>query len=324
MGEPNEYERNLHLIRSLLISTTLQQRRDVRAQELIERFEEALEWEPLSELMIDAEVWKYILTQGIDPKKVFCHPRVLQKYPVTSLYYRGLAALPIKTAKAYVGTIENLETGRHRVSLSNTRALKIARTYNTFICSNIKGSANWTLENGYRTIIATLGITLDGTIRNRIGDIAERRMRTLILEWLYRHNLILDPNINLPQEFDLEELPRSFTLRDGVVMEFGSEPDISFRRGSELLAVIEIKGGTDPAGALERYGAATKSFRQAVSISPRCKNFYLVAARTDELERRIKEDRLVERTFHIVHILKDTATRESFFREIFHYVLRLA
>lgn len=135
MGQLSEYEHNL--IRSLLISTTLQQRRDVRAQELIEGFKEALEWEPLSALMIDAEVWEYIISQRIDPKKVFCHPRLLQKYPITSLYYRGLAALPIKTAKAYVGSIENLETGRYRASLGDTtRALKIARTYNTFICSN--------------------------------------------------------------------------------------------------------------------------------------------------------------------------------------------
>jgi hypothetical protein len=32
-----------------------------------------------------------------------------------------------------------------------------------------------------------------------------------------------------------------------------------------LLAVVEIKGGIDPAGALERYVAATKSFQHALT-----------------------------------------------------------
>ena len=41
------------------------------------------------------------------------------------------------------------------------------------------------------------------------------------------------------------------------------------------MAVIEVKGGTDSAGALERYGAAKKSFEHAIEVSPRCKNFYI-------------------------------------------------
>ena len=40
-----------------------------------------------------------------------------------------------------------------------------------------------------------------------------------------------------------------------------SEPDIPLiNTDGSTIAVIEIKGGTDPAGALEQYGATKKSF----------------------------------------------------------------
>jgi hypothetical protein len=106
-------------------------------------------------------------------------------------------------------------------------------------------------------------------------------------------------------------------------MRFGSEPDISFLRGDDLLAVVEIKGGIDPAGALERYGAATKSFQHAIMRSPRCKNFYIGAIYTPELEKRIKDDRLVEKALNLIEILDKPVARDQFLRELFHHTLRL-
>ena len=108
-------------------------------------------------------------------------------------------------------------------------------------------------------------------------------------------------------------------------MEFRQEPDVSFYEVPEdtLLAVVEIKGGTDPAGALERYGAATKSFQNAAKRSTRCKNFYLGAVFTTELRRRIEQDRLVEKTYDIIEILTEPEIRESFLQDLFHYTLRL-
>ncbi|MFQ5631304.1 MAG: hypothetical protein ACE5I1_21235 [bacterium] len=107
------------------------------------------------------------------------------------------------------------------------------------------------------------------------------------------------------------------------VMYFGSEPDVSFYKKDELLVVVEIKGGTDAAGTLERYGAATKSFQHSIETSRRCKSFYLAAVFTDELKRRISEDRQVEKAFDIIEILDNPKIRADFFNEIFHHTLRL-
>lgn len=322
MAKVTSYSDELRLIRSLLIVTSLQKRHDLKATEKIQKLKDSLDWEPLSDLMIDAEVWRYaVRDKGFDPRLVFCHPDVLLKIPVSSLYYRGLCGLSMKIAKSYFGAIENLESGNPRARIDRRKAWKMATTYNTFICSIIKNSTDWTLENGYRTIIATIGITLDGRMRNKIGDVAEERIKTLLMEWLIENKLVKGPT--LTKEAIYQQLPKSCDLVKDFRMIFGSEPDVSFYHKDELLAVIEIKGGTDAAGALERYGAATKSFQHSLKSSKRCRNFYLAAVFTPELERRMKDDRLVEKVFDIVDILDDPDVRTDFFAEIFHHTLRL-
>ena len=326
MAEPDSYSEDIRLFRSLLIVTALRDRKDLQVLEALRGFDGGLVWEPLSELMIDDEVWRYAVeTMGYDPKLVFCHPEVLLHDPRTSLYYRGMCALSLKAVRDYFGAVDNLERGNRRARLGQDKALKMARTYNTFICSLIKNSADWTLENGRRTIIATLGITLDGVMRNKIGDIAEQRVRILTMEWVLDHGLLVTPQLTRKQI--REALPVACELVGGVMMEHSSEPDISFYRdtetGRDLLAIVEIKGGIDPAGALERSGAATKSFQHALEQSARCRNFLLSAVYTPELSRRIASDRLVEHSFDIVRMLEDPLERDRFFQELFHHTLRL-
>lgn len=321
MRRSNPYEDELRRIKSLLIVTSLQQRRDQQAIRLIQAFGSRLAWNPPSHLMIEPGVWKYVVTErGYDPKRVFCHPDVLLRYPMASAYYRGLCALSIKSAKQYFGAIEGLEAGKPGARITPAKALKMARTYNTFICSILANSAQWTLENGRRTIIATLGITLDGVMRNRVGDIAEERIRHLILDHVVSRRLLLR---DIPATTEDEKADKTFPLKNGVVMKFSSEPDVAFSQQGTLLVVVEIKGGIDAAGALERYGAATKSFQHAMGVSPRCKNFYLAGVFTPELNKRIKGDRLVEKSFNIVEMLEKPEVREDFFIELFHHALRL-
>lgn len=188
--------------------------------------------------------------------------------------------------------------------------------------SIIENSTDWTLENGMRTIIATLGITLDGVMRNRIGEIAEEWIGILILDWLIENDLIVEPKITKDMLLKVD-IPRVFYLVVGFIMRFGSEPDVAFYKADKLLATLEIKGGIDPAGALERYGAATKSFQHAIASNPHCKNFYIGGIFTDELERRITTDRLVEKIFNVIDLLDVSDYRNEFFKELFHHVLRL-
>jgi len=323
MADQNNYVEELNKLKSLLILTSLQQKLDVKAFEYLNEYSGDLHWE-LHDLMVDEEVWEYVVHQrNYKPQLVFCHPTVLKDNPITSLYYRALAGLSLKAARVYIGAVEPLERGNPRARLNQNKALKMAQIYNTYICSSIKGSTDWTLENGRRMIVANLGITLDGQMRNKIGALAEDRVRRFVLQWLIENNLIIHPILDLEQLRELKQLPSRYLLKGEVEMKFGSDPDISFSRHDELLAILEIKGGVDLAGALERYGAAQKTFRYAISTSRRCKNYYLAAVSTPEIEARIKDDRLVERAFDIISFLSNSDSAKGFFEEIFHHTLRL-
>ena len=319
-GKQHDYVESLRMAKSLLITTALQKRRDEKARRLIEKYGNTLVFEPHSHFLIEEKAWQHMIGLRTRPSMVFCHPDILRAHPLTSLYYRGMAGLSIKAAKNYFGSVEKIESGDDAVRITAEKALKMARTYNLYISSVIINSTNWTLVNGHRNILATMGITLDGTMRNKIGDIGEDRVRRMMVEWLIEHRLVVEPNaaacMGDPQ-------PRLIKLKNGVTMRFSSEPDIAFEHRGDLKATVEIKGGIDPAGALERYGAAKKSFEEAVRQSGHCRNFYLGGVFTEELKRRINSDRLVEKTYDIILLLKDESLRDDFFQELFHHTLRV-
>ena len=107
-------------------------------------------------------------------------------------------------------------------------------------------------------------------------------------------------------------------------MIYGSEPDISFERLDDrgdwqVVATIEIKSGTDPAGALERLGAMQRSF---AATPARAQNFAVLGVVTPEMRRRLNEMNMA-RDFSLYHILNDAGSWDDFVREIFHHTLRI-
>ena len=117
---------------------------------------------------------------------VFAHPELLQRHSETSLYYRGIATLSLKRVNSIAGNVENWEnpTGRNRRIPNPDVVRKVTRLYNAVISSIIEGTDAWTLENGYRNILATIGITQDGKMRNIIGQEAERAVRDKLSRWI--------------------------------------------------------------------------------------------------------------------------------------------
>jgi hypothetical protein len=62
--------------------------------------------------------------------------------------------------------------------------------------------------------------------------------------------------------------------------------------------VIEIKGGTDPAGALERLGAIKKSFDYARKENKKVETILVVSCITEEMNKRLKKEKTMT-TFSI-------------------------
>ncbi len=129
--------------------------------------------------MISDAAWNHVQAIGIDPKVVFAHPDLLSAHPTTSLHYRGIVLLSKKRVQQAAAAVDAWESGNREKPVRSSSARKIACLYNTMISSIIEGSADWTLDNGYRNIIATMGISLDGMFRNQIGDVAEALVKNL-------------------------------------------------------------------------------------------------------------------------------------------------
>ena len=299
--------------RSAVIAERIRQRTDVALRMAVADFAEELSFLPLADLTISERAWAHVTSSDIDPKLVFAHPTLLRQNPRASEYYRGIALLPRKRVAEIASAVDSWEDESRRTVLSEARVIRVAQLYNAVISSIIEGSDGWTLENGYRNIIANMGIGLDGTVRNLIGQDAERLVKDRIRLWLDSQQLITHRN----------EEGTQFGLPDGYTMRFGSEPDIEFSRKvgdeSTTVATIEIKGGKDPAGALERLGAIQKSFE---ATPPGCVNMLIAGIITPEMRDRL--NRLgIGKTFLLDDLAHDGERWANFLNEVFHYTVRI-
>ena len=296
-------------LRSSLFADILSQRKDQAQRRLIDEFGTKLDYEPLAKLMISSAAWDHVRSLGIEPKVVFAHPDLLRAHPTTSLHYRGMALLSRKRVVGQVAVgVQGWEDGSRKNPVSEDAAQKVACLYNTMISSIIEGSSDWALENGYRNIVATMGIGLDGMFRNKIGDMAEALVKKRLVAWLKGKGII-------PPD-STEDGP--FLLPQDTTMNFGSEPDIDFQRGGELVATIEIKGGRDPAGALERLGAMSKSFAETPT---RCVNFLVAGVITPQMQTRLGSMNV--KVYLLDDIAQDGELWDDFTNEVFHHAARI-
>ena len=297
------------LYKSRLLSGLVRQRKDVALRKSVENCGEKLDFEQLKNLMISEAAWQYATAAEIEPKLVFAHPDLLQRLPETSQYYRGMAVLSQKQVQQLVGSVSGWEDGSHKRPVPTSKCLEVARLYNAVISSIIEDSSDWSLENGYRNIIATMGIRLDGMFRNKIGQMAEELIKNRIADWLREKGLINESGARA-----LYQLPEGYEMR------YGSEPDIRFDRDGLIVATIEIKGGKDPAGALERLGAMQKSFAKTPAG---CVNILIAGVVTPEMQTRLDQMGVVR-----VYLLGDLAVAgpswKEFLIELFHHIIRIS
>jgi len=320
-GNGKRYKQDMDKLRSIALVSLLKEAPDLLARHIVENYSGTLSFDEAArhDLMIEEEAWSYIESKGYAATQIFCHPDLLMSHPSVSLYYRGLTGLSRKAVGQLSKSVDKAETNPAYVFRTRTAALAIARLYNLFICSIIIGSEGWALENGYRTILATMGITFDGSSRNKVGDVAERRIRIILLEYVVEKGLISEDEV-----VDLSALRPQYRLKNGYMMKFSDEPDVYFTDPDNLaIGTIEIKGGLDPAGALERLGAAQRSFLHAIRATANCKTYLIAGVVTRTMEERLLSDRNFTKHFSMVDILTDTELRDSFLFEVFHYGLRL-
>ena len=106
-------------------------------------------------------------------------------------------------------------------------------------------------------------------------------------------------------------------LKDGRTVHFADEPDVAVYQDREIQAVVEIKGGIDPAGVLERLGAALKSLQRVREQNPRSTTILILqgVSLTPTAGSELKLNRrTITDWFTSGEVLEQEAKREELFR----------
>lgn len=263
---------------------------------------EELDWD-LSALGISETAWKKVIHKGIRPVTVFAHPTVLMTIPGAVGYYRMLSMVSQKSM-ARIGIPVKVYEAAAVVSDRKT-AEKIAYHLNQVIGRLIDldeeiDSREFDLWRGMAA-----GTQAQGSWQNAKGVRAETLFWGLIQRRLCEKGWVT-----------VETAERTFKLRDERVVIFGDEPDVAFYKANRIRAAIEIKGGIDPAGVLERLGAALKTLNRVREENPAAVTVLIVQevsltpqARNDlDLNRHI-----ITHWFTMEEVLTDNTARHELF-----------
>ncbi len=297
-------------------------------------------WDERGQWGIGEDAFKYVSgNSDFHLLQVFCHPKLIRENIRLLAYYRNVAALSQKSVRSLVKTgvdIKKLESDKeNRLSLSESQALTFARLFNehtTLIVDSSIQTFNKEELNGI--VLASTGAQIDGSWRNTIGEEAEKVVQGLLVKEVKERNLIAalfpqkgstiepyDAN-QLEEQLGQIELYRGVLLANRTTILFASEPDVSLldQNGATILT-IEIKGGTDRAGALERYGAAKKSFDKVRQTSPNAATILVASCITAEVQFRIKQDPLITSFYNLTSLLSEGSVEYArFIEQLFNYV----
>ena len=269
---------------------------------------ELLDWD-LQSLNISNSAWNRIIHSGIKPVIVFAHPEILSTILKSVSYYRMLSMVSQKS----MGEI-GLPIGRFEQSdkLPNVdSALPIARRANTLISALIDSELDIDRREFdiWRGMAA--GSQAQGSWQNRKGDIVEALLREDLVSQLKRMRLIA-----VDQPVDVSVRALKIPLLDGRTVSLGSEPDIVIYNDYRIHAAVEVKGGIDTAGVLERVGAAIKSLSRAKEDSPGAITILVMSAvsMSDQAKQDIEANKSnVNYWFTMEEILQDSKQKQRYY-----------
>lgn len=217
---------------------------------------ENLNWK--MDLNITTIAWDKVIHRGIKPIRIFAHPQVLIENPRRVSYYRMLSMVSQKSMSNVGLSVNSNEMNGSK--LDRSVALNLSKHLNKIICMLIEND-NVIDEREFDLWRAmTAGSQAQGSWQNSKGAAAEDIIKGIIERRLKETAQI--------QRDGFEGRSKIFHLKDGRLIRMGSEPDVAFYKSNKIELALEIKGGIDTAGALERFGAALKSLRRAKQESP--------------------------------------------------------
>jgi len=267
---------------------------------------EELEWH-LENLNITTKAWNRVIHRGIKPIRVFAHPEVLKQNPKRVGYYRMLAMVSQKSMARVGLSINRYEEGRSY--LDDGAALEISKHLNKII--SILVEHDETVDDRefdlWRGMAA--GSQAQGSWQNTKGDRAEVVIKELIERRVREKGLIFEEKAHGKGE--------TLKLKDERLLILGSEPDIGIYEDDIIQIAVEIKGGIDPAGVLERFGAALKSLRRAKQESPNSITILImqgVSLTSKAMEEIDRSKSIIDYFFTIEDVIGNEDARKHLFK----------
>lgn len=203
------------------------------------------EWRQ-DELGIEQGAWNKIVHSEIQPIMVFAHPAIIQGDTRRFMYYRHIAMISQKSMSGMGLQIGKLEEAPAR-SADGGELLKRCEVINGITSNLVLRMDTVTLKKIIICLGMGAGTQAGGSWHNAKGREVERAVWEKIKARAKSNGL------------RIEEIGDDAFVHGGTCYKLASDPDIGAYRDGRLIASVEIKGGIDPAAALERGGAVQKS-----------------------------------------------------------------
>jgi hypothetical protein len=278
------------------------------------------EWSGVQQIGISKKAWTRSTKNEINPIFLFCHPDVIVNDASLVAYYRGIAGIPLKAIRKIAFDTIKFESGEKIIKPE--KALELSRVINEFISKILEEDEDYSLKDATIMYYATVGAFLEGSWRNNKGKVIADEVKRMIYEYFLSEKLMKSVVLSKGKETkSIKDIPieeiKGMVLTNDSKVEFGSEPDIGLidKRGI-LTGMVEVKGGLDQAGALERYGAAKKTFDEVLNRNPRAYTIYLASCITPTVRKRIEADRAVRKIFNLTNVFFVEEEKEKFLKEI--------
>lgn len=265
-----------------------------------------LDWNR-NELNISEKAWNKVIHKGIKPIRVFSHPDVLINNPKRVGYYRMLAMVSQKSMGRVGLNIDSYETDQNKLSMA--LAIQISRHLNKIISILIEHDEKIDQREFdiWRGMAA--GSQAQGSWQNAKGDRAEIVIKDLIERTLKEKRLVIKEIKHGKGE--------EIVLNDGRVFILGSEPDIGIYQKNIIQKAVEIKGGIDTAGVLERFGAALKSLRRAKQENSKSITILIMqgVSLTSKAKEEIEKSKsIIDHFFTIEEVIGQDESRNRLFK----------
>jgi hypothetical protein len=267
---------------------------------------ETLDWD-LSSLGISKQAWDKVIHRGIKPVVVFAHPAVLKSVSGSVGYYRMVSMVSQKSMNRIGLSVTRYEAGEDdpdNLSLLREYALAIAKHLNQIISHLVEFDEKINVREFDLWRGMAAGSQAQGSWQNTKGSRVEVIVKGILQRRLRERGLVSDE----------KEDGLRMQLKDGRAVIFADEPDVAIYKDGKIQAAVEIKGGIDTAGVLERVGAAIKSLRRAKEENRRSTTILILqgVSITEKARRDLEINRdAVNRWFVVEDVLENESKREE-------------